>query len=86
MSLLYGTTQVMSESNGILDIQRRYFGEQTTVFFNETGLILNMVANNERFRESGTAINAVVTDKNIQIKPGNFMILQMKDEKSEEKK
>lgn len=81
MSLMYGTTQVMSENNGILAIQRSYFGEQTTVFFNETGLILNMENNNERFRESGTAINAIVNEKNIQIKPGNFMILQMKNEK-----
>ena len=81
MSLMYGTAQVMSENNGILAIQRSYFGEQTTVFFNETGLILNMENNNERFRESGTAINAIVNEKNIQIKPGNFMILQMKDKK-----
>lgn len=81
MSLLYGTTKIVSENDGILAIQRSYFGEQTTVYFNETSLILNMARNNNRFRESGTAINAIVTEKNIQIKPGNFMILQMKTKK-----
>ncbi|PPK96311.1 hypothetical protein LY01_00129 [Nonlabens xylanidelens] len=63
--------------NGLLNIERHYFNESTKVFFNENSLILNVGLNNARFRESGTAINAIVTDKNIQIRPGNFVILQM---------
>jgi glycosidase len=80
MSLLYGTTQVTAESNGLLAIKRSYFGEETTVFFNENAISMNIALNNARFRESGTAINAIETDKNIQIKAGNFMILQIKKE------
>jgi glycosidase len=80
MSLLYGTTQVTAESNGLLAIKRSYFGEETTVFFNENAISMNITLNNARFRESGTAINAIETDKNIQIKAGNFMILQIKME------
>lgn len=82
MSLLYGTTQVMAENNGLLVIKRSYFGEETTIFFNENAISLNIAGNDARFRESGTAINAIETDKNLQIKPGNFMILQIKNKKS----
>lgn len=80
MSLLYGTTQVMAENNGILSIQRSYFGEETTIVFNENGIIMNIAGNNARFRESGTAINALETETAIQVKPKNFMILQFKNE------
>ncbi|QJP34175.1 alpha-amylase [Nonlabens sp. Ci31] len=82
MSLLYGTTQVMAENNGLLVIKRSYFGEETTIFFNENAISMNIAGNDARFRESGTAINAIETDKNFQIKPGNFMILQIKSKKS----
>ena len=82
MSLLYGTTQVMAENNGLLVIKRSYFGEETTIFFNENAISLNIAGNDARFRESGTAINAIETDKNLQIKPGNFMILQIKSKKA----
>lgn len=78
MSLIYGTTQVIMEENGLLGIERHYFNESTKVFFNENSLILNLGLNNARFRESGTAINAIITDKNIQIRPGNFVIIQNK--------
>jgi glycosidase len=80
MSLLYGTTQVMAENNGLLAIKRSYFGEESTVFFNENAISMNIALNDARFREIGTAINAIETDKNIQIKAGNFMILQIKKE------
>ena len=86
MSLLYGTTQVIMEENGLLGIERHYFNESTKVFFNENSLILNVGLNNARFRESGTAINAIVTDKNIQIAPGNFVILQMKNDQNKDLK
>ena len=82
MSLLYGTTQVMAENNGLLVIKRSYFGEETTIFFNENAISMNIAGNDARFRESGTAINAIETDKNLQIKPGNFMILQIKSKKA----
>ncbi|WP_292890660.1 alpha-amylase family glycosyl hydrolase [Nonlabens sp.] len=82
MSLLYGTTQVMAENNGLLVIKRSYFGEETTVLFNENAISMNIAGNDARFRESGTAINAIETDKYLQIKPGNFMILQFKNKKS----
>lgn len=78
MSLIYGATQVIMEENGLLGIERHYFNESTKVFFNENSLILNLGLNNARFRESGTAINAIITDKNIQIRPGNFVIIQNK--------
>ncbi|WP_213521296.1 alpha-amylase family glycosyl hydrolase [Nonlabens sp.] len=81
MSLLYGTTQVMAENNGLLVIKRSYFGEETTVLFNENAISMNIAGNDARFRESGTAINAIETDKYLQIKPGNFMILQIKTKK-----
>jgi cyclomaltodextrinase len=80
MSLLYGTTQVMAENNGLLAIKRSYFGEESTVFFNENAISMNIALNDARFRKIGTAINAIETDKNIQIKAGNFMILQIKME------
>jgi glycosidase len=80
MSLLYGTTHIMAENNGILSIQRSYFGEETTIVFNENGIIMNVAGNNARFRESGTAINALETETAIQVKPKNFMILQFKNE------
>ncbi|MEP3970165.1 MAG: alpha-amylase family glycosyl hydrolase, partial [Nonlabens sp.] len=80
MSLIYGTTQVIMEENGLLGIERNYFNESTKVIFNENSTILNVGLNNARFRESGTAINAIVTDKNIQILPGNFVIIQMKND------
>ncbi|MFT6197579.1 MAG: hypothetical protein ACJAXY_001917 [Nonlabens sp.] len=80
MSLLYGTTQVMAENNGLLAIKRSYFGEESTVFFNENAISMNIALNDARFRKIGTAINAIETDKNIQIKAGNFMILQIKKE------
>jgi cyclomaltodextrinase len=82
MSLLYGTTQVMAENNGLLVIKRSYFGEETTIFFNENSINMNIAGNDARFRESGTAINAIETDKYLQIKPGNFMILQIKNKNS----
>jgi hypothetical protein len=70
----------MLENNGLLAIKRSYFGEETTVFFNENAISMNIAGNDSRFRESGTVINAIETDKNIQIKAGNFMILQIKME------
>ncbi|BAO54421.1 neopullulanase [Nonlabens marinus S1-08] len=79
MSLLYGTTQVITDANGMLVLRRAYFDEETYVYFNETPIMMNVADKNKRFRGSETTlINALETDSQIQVKARNFAIIQAK--------
>lgn len=79
MSLLYGTTQVITDADGMLVLRRAYFDEETYVYFNETPIMMNVADKNKRFRESETTlINALETDTQIQVQAGNFAIVQAK--------
>ncbi|WP_124979393.1 alpha-amylase family glycosyl hydrolase [Nonlabens xiamenensis] len=86
MSLLYGTTEVIAEGNGILSIKRRYFNEETIVYFNENRLIMNVLDKNERFKQAEVnLINALENDTHVQVRAGNFAIIQMTTKTAESK-
>ncbi|KQC31994.1 alpha-amlyase [Nonlabens sp. YIK11] len=79
MSLLYGTTQVITDQNGLLILRRAYFDEETFVYFNENPILMNVADKNARFRESETTlINTLETDKYVQVRARNFAIIQTK--------
>lgn len=80
MSLLYGTTQVITDQNGMLVLRRAYFDEETYVYFNENPIMMNVADKNARFRESEiTIINALETDKQVQVRARNFAIIRAKN-------
>jgi glycosidase len=86
MSLLYGTTQVVADRDGVLELRRSYFNEQTSVFFNENPISLNVVDKNARFRESETTlINTLENDKQIQVKARNFAIVKARRNEKQNK-
>jgi glycosidase len=85
MSLLYGTTQVVTDQNGMLVLRRAYFDEETYVYFNENPILMNVADKNQRFRESETTlINTMETEKQVQVRAGNFAIIQAKNKKKTE--
>jgi glycosidase len=83
MSLLYGTTQIVTDQNGMLVLRRAYFDEETYVYFNENPILMNVADKNQRFRESETTlINTMETEKQVQVRAGNFAIIQAKKKKN----
>lgn len=79
MSLLYGTTQIITDQNGLFVMRRAYFDEETYVYFNENGISMNIAGKNARFRESETTlINTLETKEQIQVRAKNFAIIKAK--------
>lgn len=77
MSLLYGTTQIVSDANGLLVLERAYFNEKTTVYFNENAILLNIFtkpSNPDAIKIK--MLNAIESENKIQVKPRNFAIIQ----------
>jgi glycosidase len=77
MSLLYGTTTIVGEANGVLILKRSYFNEDTYVYFNENPITFNISGVKDRFEGLDIkTFNAIEGDKNIQVKAKNFSIIQ----------
>lgn len=83
MSLLYGTTEVISEANGLLVLKRSYFKEETIVYFNENAIALNIHTKpTDQQNTEVTAFNALESGNKIQVKARNFAIVQTKIKES----
>ncbi|MBF4985495.1 alpha-amylase, partial [Nonlabens mediterrranea] len=79
MSLLYGTTEILSDKNGLFVLERTYFDEKTTVYFNENAISLNVYSKADNSDLIDVKLfNAIETEEKIQVKPRNFVIIQTK--------
>ncbi|EAS20986.1 alpha-amylase [Flavobacteria bacterium BBFL7] len=79
MSLLYGTTEILSDKNGLFVLERTYFDEKTTVYFNENAISLNVYSKADNLDLIDVKLfNAIETEEKIQVKPRNFVIIQTK--------
>lgn len=80
MSLLYGTTEIVVENGGLLSLKRSYFGEETMVFFNENGVMLNISGDiNQLNNKEVTTLNTLENNGKYQVKARNFAIIQTKN-------
>ena len=82
MSLLYGTTQIVSEANGLLVLKRNYFDEETVVYFNENAISLNVHTKSNARDVDVITLNGLETEDKIQVKARNFAIVQTKIKES----
>ncbi|AZQ43532.1 alpha-amylase family glycosyl hydrolase [Nonlabens ponticola] len=80
ISLIYGTTEIVSESNGMLFLRRTYFDEVTMIFFNENPISFNVV------KKPGDdvavkTVNAIESKTHYQVPAKNFAMVQLKNKK-----
>ncbi len=78
MSLLYGTTQVIKDADGLLALRRTYFNEETYVYFNENDTAVPVDIEESRFRESEiTTINTTTVEGALHVPARNFAIIKL---------
>ncbi|MDP5099767.1 MAG: alpha-amylase, partial [Nonlabens sp.] len=77
MSMLYGTTDVITDQQGMFVMKRAYFGEETYTYFNENAISLNIGSYGPNFtRENTRTLNTLENDDIILVKARNFAIIQ----------
>lgn len=77
MSMLYGTTDVITDQQGMFVMKRAYFGEETYTYFNENAISLNIGSYGPNFtRENTRTLNTLENDDTILVKARNFAIIQ----------
>jgi glycosidase len=77
MSMIYGTTDVITDQSGMFVIKRAYFGEETYTYFNENAISLNVGKYGPNFtRENTRTLNTLENDDTILVKARNFAIIQ----------
>ena len=85
MSLLYGTTEVISEANGLLVLKRSYFNEETTIFFNENAVALNIYTKpSEASNLKIESLNTIESETAFQVKARNFAIIKTTNNTTQE--
>lgn len=77
MSMLYGTTDVISDEMGMFILKRSYFNEDTYIYFNENAISLNIGSYGPNFtKENVKTVNTLISGNDIQVKARSFAIVQ----------